>query len=119
MMKRRRGRAGTRLVTIPTLDAAAVTVGARVGWPSIVEYELTEGPNAGERLPVPPTFASDPHPAPDELGSRGRCVTRPSCAYRLVIHDYRAYEALARTGRLYGPPHTTAPEPVVDNRKTS
>ena len=43
----------------------------RIGFPAVVEYELTEGPEAGTRVPVPPTFESHPHPDPDVLRDYG------------------------------------------------
>lgn len=99
------------------------TEDGRKGWPDVVEYELTDGPDKGKRLPVPPSIASHPDPStatPPPASSAeaakmraewfrrqaaGQNMARAGYAFRAIVHDLEAYERLVQTGVLNGPPH--------------
>ena len=89
----------------------------RQGAPGVVEYEMVEGPNIGRRYAVPPRLAQER----DDGGSawHRRLPGQGGFAYRVVVYDRAAYEALARSGWLYGEAHAGARAPVIDNRITS
>ena len=99
----------------------------RIGFPAIAEYELAEGPQKGERVPVPPTWATHPHPTPDEIlvekpgFTRPVTIfpplTRPGCGYLMVIHDWDEFERLKAEGFWLSPEHA-GETVVVDNRRT-
>jgi hypothetical protein len=89
----------------------------RIGYPDIVEYEITEGPEKGTRLPVPPTYKTHPHYLSEkELAEKGIAYRETSLAYITIIHDYDAYEKLA--GFWYSPKHMGGGK-TVDRRKVS
>ena len=89
----------------------------RTGAPGVVEYEMVEGPRIGRRYAVPPRLAQER----DDGGSarHRRAPGQGGFAYRVVVYDQAAYEALARSGWLYGEAHAGPQEPVIDNRITS
>lgn len=84
---------------------AKSTADGRIGWPSIIEYLLTEGPRKGQRVPVPPTFESHPHPDPESLRREGKAHFKASCAYLSVIHDPEGYQKLKDAGWIDDPKH--------------
>ena len=75
-------------------------------WPHIVQYRITEGPQKDMVLDWPPDRKTFPAPLePDPVtGIMGRRVG--SAAFKLLIHDRDAYEALHASGALYRPEHT-------------
>lgn len=69
----------------------------RMGWPTVVEYEITEGPQAGEVTPYMPTGGD---------------------TFRLLIHDLAEYERMAATGWFRDPRHTgVPPAKFIDQRR--
>ena len=90
----------------------------RIGWPDILEYEITEGPEKGNIIPVPPTHETHPHPDPTTVLMK-KCLPymRPSCAYRMIVYDHEGYEKLYKAGLIYGPPHARKGDiEFIDNR---
>ena len=98
----------------------------RIGFPAVVEYELTGGPEIGTRLPVPPSPATHPDPesaTPPPLSSREAAKTRAewdglprsSLPYLMIVHDQDRYDELVRRGFIYGPQHC-GPSSLFDNR---
>ena len=89
----------------------------RTGVPGVVEYEMVAGPNIGRRYAVPPRLAQER----DDGGSawHRRAPGQGGFAYRVVVYDLVAYEALTRCGWLHGEAHRGPQEPVIDNRITS
>ena len=82
-----------------TKPRAVTSRDGRIGFPDIAQYELTEGDEAGQLLPVPPTYQSHPHPdPPEELYRRGIAFIDTSCAYRLLVHDQAEYDRLRLAG---------------------
>ena len=104
--------ASTKLRAVSSADG-------RIGWPDVVEYELAEGPEAGKRLPVPPSFERHPHPDPRALWRAGQACERATLAYCTIVHDQEAYDELKRGGYIYGEQHWGKRPAVIDNRARS
>ena len=86
----------------------------RIGWPSVVEYVISEGPKKGERLPVPPSYES--HGIPPEMeraqareGFRDT-FHNSTWPFHVDIHEEEIYEHNLKLGVFSDPRHcgTTA-----------
>ena len=99
----------------------------RIGFPGAIAYELTDGPNKGERLLCPPTIESHPDPASatspplaSAAAARERAKRqgqpRASFSYVLVVLEPELFWQIRATGLLYDPRHTGARGQVIDNR---
>ena len=104
-----------------------VMADGRIGFPGAVAYQLTDGPNKGERLLCPPTIESHPDPAsatPPPLSSaaaareraKWRGGARASFSYVLVVLDPDLFWELRARGLLHDPRHTGASGEAIDNR---
>ena len=87
----------------------------RIGFPDIAVYELTEGPCAGDRVSVPPTYAT--HPLPGACGAKGP-LTRPGCAYRILVLDRPAYDEFKAKGFWLSIDHLGGKKEQIDERPT-
>ena len=86
-------------------------------WPHFVQYRITEGPQEDLVLDLPPDPRIFPVPVAYDPAT-GRTSRRTGgAAFALVIHDREAYDALARSGALYGP-HAGAAA-MEDNQETN
>ena len=94
---------------MPDLTPTPCPWTGRPTWPHFVQYMLTEGRWKGTVLDLPPDQRVFPAP---EQGRTG------GAAFALVIHDLAAYDALARTGRLYRADHAGV-SAMEDERETS
>ena len=81
----------TDLTPRPERNALGIKTG-RDCWPHVVQYRDREG---------------NLHDTP------------PAGPWKLEIHDLEDYEALARSGDLYGPDHCGHRGGVTDNRRTA
>lgn len=114
-----------------TTRARVTLEDGRVGYPAVREYELTEGPEAGLRLPCPPSI--DSHGLADHpdvlaaLKKTGKAasyvvgVRHPegaTLAYRIVVHDLAADEQIGQTGFWSSETHNGPRSPLVDNRRS-
>lgn len=57
----------------------------RIGWPSVVEYKITKGPQKGDHLPVPPSDIT--------------------CEFILIIHEMEIYEFNLKQGIFHDNRH--------------
>lgn len=88
----------------------------RIGWPDALLYEITEGPDAGKRLFVPPTFATHPHPDPKALAQTKTSYIKASVAYRTVVLDPVAFDLLSSSGAMFSERHCGEREKGIDIR---
>lgn len=99
----------------------------RIGWPTVVKYQITEGPRQDDE-PTPFMPNPETHPAPVEpplLDNRTaardyatgrRKVHRRSLNFRDVIYDLAEYERMAAIGWFRDPRHTGVPPgEFIDN----
>lgn len=93
--------------------------GKRWAWPHIVQYQITEGEHAGNVLDVPPDRHA--YPAPRRTDPHTGRDTTPvgSAAYRFLIHDLDAFDALTASRAIYSKAHTGCGYKLSDNRKTA
>ena len=102
---------------MPDLTPTPCPRTGRPTWPHFVQYRILEGPQENLVLDLPPDPRIFPAPVAYDPAT-GRTSRRTGgAAYVMVIHDLAAYDALARTGRLYGP-HAGAAA-MEDERETS
>lgn len=104
---------------MPDLTPTLCPRTGRWTWPHIVQYRITEGPQKGMVLDWPPDRETFPAPLePDPVtGRMGRRTG--SAAYKVVVHDWRGFHELKRTGALYRPEHTGSNPSLEDNRSTA
>ena len=78
----------------------------RFGFPGVVEYVITAGPDTGEVLLAPPAIEAHEDPG-----------TGSTWPFMLIVRDQLRYERLCRAGWIYDPRHTGRRRgPVIDNR---
>ena len=104
---------------MPDLTSTLCPRTGRWTWPRIVQYQITEGEHKDTILDTPPSYRE--YPAPEQIDPHtGRNTTRVgSAAFKLLIHDLEAYEALHASGALYRPEHTGSSPVRTDNRSTA
>ena len=89
-----------------------VATDGRIGVPDVVQYELTEGPQKGRVLSVPPTRVFYHTEGP----RKGR---RCGYAFLVHVHDHAKYDELRAAQWIYGERHFGFRGEVIDNRITS
>lgn len=83
----------------------------RIGWPDVVQYEITEGPYKGTRLTCPPLSTGKYRdPASEGFPPYGY-------SYQIIKINETLYDKMYHTGELHDPRHTGAGK-AIDNRKT-
>lgn len=101
---------------MPDLTPTLCPRTGRWTWPHIVQYRITEGPQKETVLDWPPNLEVFPAPFAFDPCTGRKVQCTGSAAFKLLIHDLAAYEALHKSGKLYRPEHTGSDPKLEDNR---
>lgn len=81
----------------------------RIGWPSVVEYVICDGPKKGQRLPVPPSYKTHGTTTKAKLKyaqARTRFpLRRTTWLFYIEIHEPEIYAYNNQMGVFYDERH--------------